>query len=200
MGKETCQLSRAQIIQALKDGNKRFMKSKLKHLQQDGKRRKELTDGQAPCAIVLGCADSRVVPEIIFDKGLGELFVVRVAGNVANTCSIASIEYAVAHLNCKVIIVLGHEGCGAVTEARKQEDNGYNLNMLLANILPAVCACGSCASLESVIKKNARLNAKELTSRSSIIADAEKKKKKEERLKIYPAYYHLKSGRVEFLK
>ena len=94
-----------EIIERLKKGNNRFTSDTLERKLQDKQRRDALTGGQQPFAIVLSCADSRVVPELAFDAGLGELFVVRVAGNVANSSSIASIEYAVAHLGCQVVQV-----------------------------------------------------------------------------------------------
>ena len=119
----------------------------------------------------------------------------RVAGNVANTDSIASIEYAVAHLDSKVIVVLGHQSCGAVTAAIAGGDNGYNLNHLLAHVEPAIAASGEGADVNTVVKKNATLTANDLIGRSSIIADAVN----EGRVKIAPAYYHLSTGEVEWL-
>lgn len=95
-----------QVLDRLKAGNARFVEDKLDGKLQDSSRRSTLTSGQQPYAIVLSCADSRVVPELAFDTGLGELFVVRVAGNIANPSSTASIEYAVAHCGSKVIIVM----------------------------------------------------------------------------------------------
>lgn len=184
-----------EIIQRLKDGNARFVEDKLDGQLQDSCRRDSLTGGQQPYAIILSCADSRVVPELAFDTGLGELFVVRVAGNVANTSSIGSIEYAVAHLGCKVIIVLGHESCGAVTAAMSGGDNGYNLNHLLAHVTPAVSACEAGSDVTTVVRKNAELTATELASRSSIIGTAVA----EGKVQIVPAYYNLGSGAVDFL-
>ena len=119
-----------EIEQRLIDGNEKFVANKLEGKLQDSNRRESLTKGQEPYAIILSCADSRVVPELAFDAGLGEIFVIRVAGNVANTSSIASIEYAVAHLGSKIIVVLGHQSCGAVTAAVQGGDNGYHLNHL----------------------------------------------------------------------
>jgi len=110
-----------------------------------------------------------VVPELAFDTGLGELFVVRVAGNVANSSSIASIEYAVAHLGTKLIVVLGHQSCGAVTAAVAGGDNGYNLNHLLSHITPAIAASKEGATVNDVTKKNADLTVGELINRSEII-------------------------------
>ncbi len=183
-----------QIIERLSAGNARFVADKLDGQLQDSKRRTTLTGGQSPHTIVLSCADSRVVPELAFDTGLGELFVCRVAGNVANTSTIASIEYAVAHLKTSVIVVMGHESCGAVTAAIAGGDNGYNLNHLLAHIAPAKAACGA-APVNDVVKKNAELVVGDLQSRSAIIAGAVGSGA----LKIVPAYYELGSGAVTFL-
>lgn len=184
-----------QVLERLKTGNERFVADKLDGKLQNSNRRNELTAGQEPYAIILSCADSRVVPELAFDAGLGELFVVRVAGNVANTTSIASIEYAVAHIGTPVIVVLGHESCGAVTAAVSGGDNGYNLNMLLAHVQPAIGASPAGATVNEVVRKNAELTATELQNRSSIIRDAVASGK----LKVVPAYYHLGSGTVEML-
>ena len=182
----------ASALSRLKSGNKRYVADKMKREMQDPGRRGDLTGGQSPFAIVLSCADSRVVPELVFDTGLGELFVVRVAGNVANTSSIASIEYAVAHLGTKLIVVLGHESCGAVSAAMGGGDNGYNLNHLLAHISPALANIRGKQTVEKVVKQNAKNNAKELEARSAIIGKAKG-------LKIVPAYYNLDGGKVEFL-
>ncbi len=185
----------SEIKQRLIDGNDRFVADKLDGKLQDSNRRNELTSGQEPYAIILSCADSRVVPELAFDAGLGELFVVRVAGNVANSSSLASIEYAVAHCGSTVIVVLGHQSCGAVTAAVNGGDNGYSLNHLLSHITPALSASEKGASVNDIVKKNAELNAKELINRSSIIREAVEAGK----LEILPAYYNLDSGKVEFL-
>ena len=96
-------------LNRLKSGNTNFVNDNLNNDFQDSSRRKAVVDGQNPFAVVLTCSDSRIIPELIFDTGIGELFVIRVAGNIANPSSIASIEYAVAHLNVKLIVVLGHQ-------------------------------------------------------------------------------------------
>lgn len=183
-----------EVIDRLKTGNQRFVADKLDGKLQNSERREHLTGGQTPYAIVLSCADSRVVPELAFDTGLGELFTVRVAGNVANTSSIASMEYAVAHLGTKVIVVMGHESCGAVTAAINGGDNGYNLNHLLSHITPSVEA-GDKNDVNAVVKLNAKMTSDELIARSSIIGGAVK----EGKLKIIPAYYNLGSGAIEFM-
>jgi len=187
------QLNWNEAFDRLKNGNKRFITDNLENKKRDSIRRNELTGGQNPHAVVLSCADSRVVPEMTFDAGLGELFVIRVAGNVANTSSIASIEYAVANLGVNLIVVMGHENCGAVTAALKGGDAGPNLNHLVSLINPAVDRSSE-KSVNSVVKENVRLNAKSLMDNSDIISTAVKN----EKLKILTAYYHIDSGKVDF--
>jgi carbonic anhydrase len=184
-----------EVVDRLKEGNIRFVEDRLENALANQPRRDSLVAGQAPYAIVLGCADSRVVPEHAFDTGLGEIFTVRVAGNVANTDSIASIEYAVANLGSKAIVVLGHQSCGAITAAIAGGDNGYNLNHLLAHISPAIKEAGDGAEVNFVVKKNAELTAKDLCYRSSIIRNAVERGS----VKILPAYYNLNDGKVDFL-
>lgn len=177
-----------EILDRLKEGNARFMENKLEHPNQDQAARTKWNSSQEPWAIVLSCADSRVIPEAVFDTGISDLFVCRVAGNIANTETIASIEYAVAHLKTKVIVVLGHESCGAVGAAIAGGDNGYNLNMLLAQITPAIAQGGD---TPTIIKNNARNAAGDLRTRSQIIAGSD--------VTIVSAYYNLDSGKVDFL-
>ncbi len=182
-----------QAIKKLEEGNLRFVNDTMENRRFYAKRRKELIDGQEPWTIILSCADSRVVPELIFDTGIGELFVIRVAGNIANTSTIATIEYAVANINTPVIVVLGHENCGAVTAAIADNDLGDNLNHLLANIQPAKITATD-QSINGVAKENAILTSKELVNKSEIIRSALQKKE----LEIIPAYYHLGTGKVDF--
>ena len=182
-------------IEKLVEGNARFVADHLDGKLQDSSRRESLVGGQAPYAIILSCADSRVVPELAFDAGLGELFVVRVAGNVANSSSIASIEYAVANVGAKLIVVLGHESCGAVGAAMGGGDNGYNLNHLLAHISPAIAASEGNASVNDVVKKNVELTIEELNNRSQIIREATESGD----VRILGAYYNFNTGKVDYL-
>lgn len=182
-----------EALDRLKSGNDRFVDDKLDGRLQNSSRRNELTNGQQPYAIILSCADSRVVPELAFDTGLGELFVIRVAGNVASKSSVASIEYAVAHLDTNLIIVLGHESCGAVTAAVQGGDNGPNLNHLLQFIAPAL-ESSAADSIDNIVKKNAILTSKALVEKSNIIQSALDKGG----LKIVPSYYNMESGKVDF--
>ncbi len=184
-----------EAISRLIEGNNRFVKDQMNHVPINQAKRSELASGQSPYAIILSCADSRVVPEIAFNTGLGELFVVRVAGNVANKSSLASMEYAVANLGTQLIVVLGHQSCGAVTAAVQGGDNGPNLNHLLAHISPAFKAASDPSLVDEVIRKNAEITAKSIYSNSAIISKAVESGK----VKIVPAYYHLDTGRVEFL-
>ncbi|MEN8224619.1 MAG: carbonic anhydrase [Bacteroidota bacterium] len=189
-------MDRTEILKRLIAGNEKFITDKLSSHNQDSNRRETVTKGQDPFAIILSCADSRVVPELIFDTGIGELFVVRVAGNVANTSSLASIEYAVAHLGTKVIVVLSHEDCGAVTAAVRGGDNGNNIKHLLSHITPAIQATVNKTNVNEIAQKNALLTAEDLIKKSTIISDAVNSGK----LHIVPAYYHLRTGGVDFLK
>jgi len=182
-------MNSSDALQRLKMGNFRFTENRLNHGNTDHLRRAELEAGQNPFAIILSCADSRVVPELLFDCGLGELFVIRVAGNVSNPSSIASIEYAVAHLGCQLIVVLAHESCGAVTAAKQGGDLGPNLNHLLSHI-----DVSPDLTVNELAKNNAKQTRKNLILQSQIIASAAT-----DDLSILPAYYHLKSGEVEFL-
>jgi carbonic anhydrase len=183
-----------EIIQRLKAGNQRFVSDQLENPLQDSKRRGDLLLGQEPFAIILSCADSRVVPEIAFDTGLGELFVIRVAGNVANTETIASIEYAVAHCGTKQIIVMGHQSCGAVAAALAGGDNGRNINQLLDHISPAIESSSS-KEVNEVVKVNVSQTIQVLKENSSIISEAIASGG----LGIAPAYYELDTGIVHFL-
>jgi carbonic anhydrase len=182
-----------QALSSLKTGNERNQTARAEGAGRDTSRRRELLDGQHPFAIVLSCADSRIVPEIIFDTGIGDLFVIRVAGNVANTSSIASIEYAVAHLGTKLVVVLGHESCGAVTAALEGGDPGENLSHLLAHIQPAVDASDE-KDVDATARHNAKLTADRLTGKSDIISRAVET----DGLRIVSAFYQLESGSVDF--
>jgi len=182
-----------EALDRLKEGNARFIQDKLDGKLQDSKRKNALTGGQSPYAIILSCADSRVVPELAFDTGLGEIFVVRVAGNVANPSSIASIEYAVAHLGTKLIVVMGHESCGAVAAAIAGGDNGTNLNHLLGFIAPVVQQ-NKGAEAPVVIQKNAENTKEKLIENSDIISLSVEN----EGVKIVSAYYNLADGKVDF--
>src|SRR5262252_9569528 len=133
-------LSADEALKKLIAGNERYVRAKVNHPDESLARRKELTTGQHPFAVILGCADSRVSPELLFDEGLGDLFVIRVAGNIVDDAVLGSIEYAVEHLDTKLIVVLGHEKCGAVSAAVEGGDVPGHLKALVAAIQASVLA------------------------------------------------------------
>ena len=183
-----------EALTRLKEGNKRFVEGNPETSAQGKDAREVLTGGQNPYAIVLSCADSRVIPELAFDTGLGEIFIIRVAGNVANVSSIASIEYAVANLGTKLVVVMGHQSCGAVGAAVAGGDAGPNLNKLVAHITPAVEKLGEEADMDDIIKENANNSVANLIKNSKIISDAVESGE----VQIVSAYYSLATGDVEF--
>jgi carbonic anhydrase len=189
-------VSSEQAWQRLKAGNNRFADDLLERPNVGASRRKELSDGQAPFAIVLTCADSRLTPEFIFNQGLGDLFVVRVAGNIADPFILGSIEYAVEHLHVPLIVLLGHEKCGAVDAALGHEKPPGNLGKLIGAIdvgkdLPA----GKEAALAAAVTNNARHQTRLLTEGSDVIKEHVAKKD----VRIVSGIYQLATGRVEWL-
>ncbi|MBK7643622.1 MAG: carbonic anhydrase [Planctomycetes bacterium] len=135
---ERAREARADPLERLASGNQRYRSGKADHFNEDRERRRDLAHAQHPFALVIGCADSRVPPELVFDQGLGELFVVRSAGEVLDDLSIASVEYAVEHLDVRTIIVLGHERCGAVTAALSGGELPGHLKYLARAIEPHI--------------------------------------------------------------
>ena len=126
-------------IERLKAGNQRYVQNQSFY-SNTGSNRRAVTakDGQKPYAVILTCADSRVPPEYIFDAGIGDVFIVRVAGNVADTDEIGTVEYGIEHLGASVVVVLGHSKCGAVTAVVKGDKVSENIAKLVDNIVPAV--------------------------------------------------------------
>lgn len=184
-------------LKQLKEGNARYVRNELKHPHLDDHRRHELEGGQKPFAVILSCSDSRVVPEFLFDQGLGDLFVIRVAGNVAKDKVLASIEFALLHLGSKLVIVLGHEKCGAVQAAMSDDNLPGHLGMLIDNIKPAVHIAKTMEGdvLTNAVKLNARIVSGNVAGSQPIISEAVKSKQ----IMVVPAYYKLESGEVEFL-
>jgi carbonic anhydrase len=181
-------------------GNKRFMAGEAKPKDM-GKTRATLTGGQHPQAIVLGCADSRVSPELVFDATLGELFVVRTAGNIADKVALGSIEYAVEHCGSPLIVVLGHESCGAVgAAAAGGKLPTDNLKAIVKQIDPALkehrkAGLEGAMLVQKGVESNARLSAEHLMKASPIIRE----KVSAGSVKIVKAVYHLGSGEVTLL-
>jgi len=188
-------------LQGLVDGNARFVDGKQAPHVVGAERRRELARGQHPQAVVLSCSDSRVPPEYVFDQQLGQVFVVRTAGNVADGVALGSIEYAVEHLGIPVIVVLGHRSCGAVTAAveahRRHAHPHGNIAEVLKLVMPAVVQAEKAKApdlLNASIDANVTLEAKALVKRSPVIAERVKAGK----VRIITAVYDLESGKVEF--
>ena len=158
-------------------------------------------DGQHPLAIVLSCIDARVPVEMIFDKSVGDIFVTRVAGNVVNPDILGSMEYACEHSGSKVIVVMGHESCGAVHSACEGVQAG-NMTQMLANIQPAIDSCKTeNCNLHShefqnyVMKKNVQLMVDRVRNESEILSELEH----EGKIKVVGAIFNLHTGEVEFI-
>jgi carbonic anhydrase len=193
-----------EALARLRAGNERYVTGKLAHPRRSPADFAPLAAGQNPFAVIVGCSDSRVAPELIFDQGVGDLFVIRVAGNVINGAGSTvkgSIEYAVAELGVGLIMVLGHSECGAVKAAIQHIDAHDSLpgsiNELVDNIKPAVTAAKSEPGnlLENAIKANVRRGVERLNALEPIVAPALKKGN----LKVVGATYDLGSGKVEVL-
>lgn len=190
-----------QALYRLMDGNARFVANKSIHLDLSAKRRAEIRQGQKPFAVILGCSDSRVPPNYIFDTGLGDLFVIRVAGNVADDVGIGSIEYAVEHLGAHLVVVLGHEKCGAVDATlnciKSHTEAPGHIQSIVHAIEPAVKSMpnGPGDDLDDAVRANVQY-VSHLLRHSKPILEHEVESGK---VKVVGAYYDLESGRVELL-
>jgi uncharacterized delta-60 repeat protein len=178
-------------LEMLIEGNKRYSDGAPIHPNQSPEQRAKLTKSQAPFAIVVGCADSRVPPEIVFDQGLGDLFVVRVAGEVVDTFSLGTIEYGVGHLDSQLIVVLGHQECGAVKAAVHNDPVHGDLKILVDAIKANI---GDIHDVEEAVKENARKVA------AAIKADLIKEHLYTKNVKIMLGYYDLHTGKVTYFE
>jgi carbonic anhydrase len=179
----------------LKEGNARFVSSKVSESKPTAARRAETAQGQHPFAIILGCADSRTSPEIIFDQNIGDIFVDRNAGNLVDDHTLGTIEYGVEHLGVRLIVVLGHERCGAVQAAVASDTAPGHIQSLVRDIQPAVQAVKGKPgdTVHLAVTENARLMAEEIRTKANF-GDLAKD------VKIIPAVYDLDSGKVDFGK
>ncbi len=192
------QLSARQAWHRLMAGNARFVEGRLEHPEQSVKRREQVARGQRPFAVVLACSDSRVPPEIVFDTGLGDVFVVRVAGNTADDAAIGSIEYAVEQLHVPLIVVLGHERCGAVQAAvatvETKERPEAHLGAIIDPIVPAVEAVEGQGGdvVEHAMKENVRRVVQQLKTSRPVLSEALHRQE----VSIVGASYDLDTGKV----
>lgn len=191
------EISAKDAIDKLKQGNNRFVEEQLKHPDQSLRKRLDGLKGQHPFAVILTCSDSRVSPEIIFDQGLGDLFEVRNAGNVIDAHVVGSIEYAVAHLHAPLVIVLGHQDCGAVKAAIEHHEDSLHIKSLTMAIAPAVKKAKKMDGdlLDNAIRENVRHVVNRLKKSKPIL----RKAYENGQVEIVGAYYHIDSGRVDFI-
>ena len=180
----------AGALTALRDGNARFARGEILQPRRELDRLKQLGERQKPWAAILGCADSRVPVEIVFDEGFGDLFVVRVAGNVATAVEIASLEYAVAVLGVQVILVLGHANCGAVKAALAGSTVPGQISTLYQHIVPGIDRAAG--DVPAAIAANVRFQGRKLREGSTVIGTA----LKEGTLALSGGVFDLGSGKV----
>src|SRR3989442_5271207 len=179
----------------LEEGNLRFATSEISNGKPTAARRTETAQAQYPFAIIVGCADSRTAPELVFDQNLGDLFVIRTAGNLVDDHALGSIEYAVAHAGVRLIVVLGHTRCGAVTAALASDTAPGHVQSLVRDIQPAVKAAkgkdGNVTDL--TVAENARLMAAKIRNEASLGEFAKE-------VRIISGVYDLDTGKVEWAK
>ena len=194
-----------EAIALLKKGNTRYVE--MHRLPDPGvgpSARQPLNKGQWPYVTILSCSDSRVPPEVIFDEGLGRLFIIRVAGNMLYTPLLGSIEYASLHSTSRLIVVMGHESCGAVAAAVKASENPGSketpaIDDILAHLMPAVEKAKAETGLngdelvEAAAKENVRMTVDQIAAESDVL----KKLKDNNKIKIIGAYYSLSTGKVD---
>ncbi|MBS0451410.1 MAG: carbonic anhydrase [Proteobacteria bacterium] len=196
-------LTAAQALARLREGNERFMQGHARFPTVQKEVLAELAKGQQPYATILGCSDSRVPPELVFDASFGELFVVRVAGNVLGTSILGTLQYAGTHLQTPLFVVLGHDGCGAVEAAIGSRFGGQQyrsrIALLLEDIEPALEGLDASqphqALLCQAVEANVRHTVRVLRGTSEVQA-----REREGVMKLVGAVYELQTGRVRFLE
>lgn len=187
--------------QRLAEGNARFVASESQHPNQDATRRASLTSGQNPFAAIFGCGDSRLAAEIIFDLGLGDAFVVRTAGQVIDNSVLGSLEYAVGELEVPLIMVLGHDSCGAVTAAKEAHETGNMphgfVRNLVERILPSVISpyLREGADVNDMVREHTYQTAARIAEQSRVVAQGIDSDK----VAVVGVYYHLADGRAELV-
>jgi carbonic anhydrase len=199
---EQRRLTPEDVLASLKAGNKRFMSGSLT-LRDHSKQIRDAVAGQFPKAIILSCIDSRVPVEDVFDKGIGDLFVARVAGNIVNEDILGSMEFSCKVSGAKLVLVIGHEYCGAIKGAIDNVQLG-NLTLLLDKIAPAVQSCSHHYSgvktsknpefVDMVIQENVKMTVDNIRRRSPILREMEEGGE----IKIVGSYYDMDNGEVTF--
>lgn len=185
------------VLAELKAGNAHHIAKRYAHPHVTVARQQELASGQHPHAAILSCADSRVAPEIVFDQGLGDLFDVRVAGNIAGDAELASLEYAAEHLHCPLVVVIGHQKCGAVSAAVEGGEAPGHLSTLVEAIRPAVLKAATLPGdrIDNAVRINVENVVRQLTESKPVLA----KMTAEGHIRIVGAVYSLDTGKVDWL-
>jgi carbonic anhydrase len=193
----------AQALTWLKEGNRRFASSRPRHAHEAASWRKHLNAGQQPFATILACSDSRVPPELVFDQGFGELFVIRVAGNIVSTDVLGSLQYAIRHLHTPLVVVMGHESCGAVTAAVEALDGRGQEPRFIAALVAAIepglkglpADLVGADRVHAAVEANVRWSMRQLAS----IAEGKLALKRKDMV-LVGAVYDIAMGTVRFLK
>jgi len=191
------QITADSVLAELKTGNKHHVAHRYQHPHETLERQRQLVSGQHPHAEILSCSDSRVPPEIVFDQGLGDLFIVRVAGNVASDTEIGSLEYGAEHLHVPLIVLLGYESCGAVTAAVRGGPPEGHIGSLVDLIKPAVEKTRGMSSdpVSNAVRMNVELVVKQLRTSTPILSELVAHGK----IKIVGAVYSIETGAVTWL-
>lgn len=193
--------SPTEAFEMLLAGNERFVASTPEHPNQDAVRRAETVPGQRPFAVLFGCSDSRLAAEIIFDRGLGDLFVVRTAGHVAGPEVLGSIEYGVSVLDCPLVVVLGHDSCGAVAATRDALTDGIGtagfVRDVIERVTPSVLSARAAGltTNEDIIAEHIRHTVDLLVNRSKVLSD----QIEAGRTAVAGLYYRLADGSAEIV-
>ena len=191
-----------EALKRLKDGNARFVTGEARFSTRK-EAHVDLAAGQSPYATILGCSDSRVPPELIFDAGFGELFVIRVAGNVLGPAILGTLQYASTHLRTPLFVVLGHEGCGAVDATIALKTAGVvqksKIHFLLREILPALDGLDLRQPHEALLRAAVEANVRE-TVRELLSTEEARERVEEGHMKLVGAVYELESGKARFLE
>ncbi|MEW5867703.1 MAG: carbonic anhydrase [Chloroflexota bacterium] len=186
-----------EALQMLVEGNQRYTSGKAVHPHQSADRRTEVLAGQHPFVTVLSCADSRVPPEVFFDQGIGDLFIIRNAGNIIDDVVLGSMEYAAEHLGVPLVLILGHTKCGAVTATVQGGEAPGHIGSIVKTILPAVEITKGQEgdAVVNAIYANVHMTVEAVKHCAPILSEFVEKG----RMKVVGAVYHLESGKVEFL-
>lgn len=192
----------SEAVHKLLEGNQRYVLGKLAKKDLGEAKRQELAKGQHPFAVILACSDSRVAPELLFDQGIGDLFVIRAAGNVVDKIALGSMEYAIEHLHCPLLLVLGHQSCGAVKAALESSGSPEgNIGEIVKKIKPAAIRAKNAGLpdqaelLDLAVQENIRNVYQEILEKSGVVKEGVE----EGKLKVLIGEYYLETGKVKLL-